>query len=308
MEKCKHFFKMCKRFIFDKKIRFSYFNKMGFFNGWSDEKFLKKQYNVIYGKKLNLENPIALIDKLQWLKIHDRKPEYVKMVDKYAVKDIIREVLGDQYVIPTLGVWHNPDDIPFGQLQGNYVLKPTHASGSNIICREDEQIQVKKIKRKLKKSLKTNYFYHAREWPYKDVRPAIIAEPLLVMDDGTAIIDYKFYCYGGRPIYFMYSLGEANHTVRNHKFDMNLQSIDYLFKEKPTVDISDIVLPANIDEMIKIVEKLCKGYKHIRIDLYNVNGRIYFGEFTFFSGGGYLNIKSEKFSNYLADLITIEDV
>ena len=127
-------------------------------------------------------------------------------------------------------------------------------------------------------------------------------------NDGSPLIDYKFYCYGGKPIYFMYSLGETIHSGRNHKFDMNLNSIDHLFKEKPVLDVSEIVLPANIYEMIGIVEDLCKGFPHVRIDLYNVNGRIYFGEFTFFSGGGFLNIKSEEFSNYLASLIKLEDV
>ena len=135
-----------------------------------------------------------------------------------------------------------------------------------------------------------------------------VGEKYLENSDGSPLVDYKFYCFNGKPRYFMYSLGEAEHNVRNHKFDMNLKSIDYLFKEKVAIEEKDIKLPENINKMIQIVEKLCIGFPHIRIDLYNIDGKIYFGEMTFFSSGGFMKIYSDEFAQQLAELIDIDEI
>ena len=268
--------------------------------------YVKAWYKKRTGKTLHLFHPKELNEKMQWLKIHDRNPEFSGMADKANAKKYLEKVIGSQYIIPTLGVWNSFDDIDFAKLPNEFVLKCTHDSGSIVICRDKSSFDVKAAKEKLNDRLSRNYFWSKREWPYKDVKPRIIGEPLLKNADGSPLVDYKFYCYGGKPRYFMYSLGEAEHNVRNHKFDMELNSIDYKFKEKAALPVSEIHLPDNIGEMISLVEKLCSGIQHIRVDLYNIDGKIYAGELTFFSGAGILNICSKEYSDELASYISLK--
>lgn len=277
-------------------------------NWMPDEMFIKLLYRFHEGKKINLDNPTLLNEKLQWLKLYDHNPKYTMMVDKYKVKEYVRELIGEEYIIPTLGVWDNAKKIEFGKLPNQFVLKTNHDSHSLVICKNKEDFDYKSAIKKLNKSLKRNGFWYGREWPYKNVEPLVLAEQFIQNRDGSSLVDYKFYCYGGKPIYFMCSYGEAEHNAKNHKFDMNLKSIDHLFKKKPAIDEKDVTIPDNIDQMISIVEKLCKGYQHIRIDLYNVDGHIYFGEMTFYSSAGLINIYSQDYSNYLASLIDIHAV
>lgn len=268
--------------------------------------YIKAWYKNRTGQKLHIVRPKELNEKMQWLKIHDRNPEFSSMADKAIAKEYLKKMIGDQYIIPTLGVWDSFDDIDFNKLPNEFVLKCTHDSGSIVICRDKPTFDMEAAKAKLNDRLSRNYFWGKREWPYKNVKPRIIGEPLLKNKDGSPLVDYKFYCYGGKPRYFMYSLGEAEHNVRNHKFDMDLNSIDYKFKVKPAISVDEIHLPSNIREMIKLVEKLCKGIQHIRVDLYNIDGKIYAGELTFFSGAGILNICSKEYSDELASYITLK--
>ena len=292
------------KFLYDKNYRWLYLASRGKYNNLDDETFLRKSFECKMGRKLNLDNPQTLNEKLQWLKLYNRKPEYTIMVDKFLVKKYVANIIGEEYIIPTLGVWDDPDDIDFDKLPNQFVLKCNHNSGTGMcICGDKSKLNVNYVKNELRKGLKQDYYLTEREWPYKNVKRKIICEKFLRNNDLTPIVDYKFYCYGGKPIYFMYSIGEASHNVKNHKFDMNLKSIDYLFKRKPTLQLNEIILPYNINKMIKLVEVLSKGLPHIRIDLYNVNGHIFFGEFTFYSGGGYINIFSKEYSNYLSSLI-----
>lgn len=299
---------MLKRFLFDSQIRFDYLSKLGVFNWMNDESYLKLLYQVRTGEKLNLDNPTRLNEKLQWLKINNRKTQYTMLADKYLVKEYIKESIGEKYVVPLLGMWENVEDINFDLLPEKFVIKCNHTSSTGVvICRDKKELNLNDVKTQLKTGLKTNYYYRSREWPYKNIKRVIFAEEFLENQDGSEIIDYKFYCYGGEPRYFMVSYGEASHHVRNHKFDMDLRSIDYLFKDKPVIDEESICMPNNIQEMIAIVRKLAVGFPHIRIDLYNVNGKVYFGEFTFYSGGGFINIKSREYEQQLADYIDVKD-
>ena len=273
-----------------------------------DKLYLSLVYKTKTGYKINWQNPNTLNEKLQWLKLYDRRPEYTIYVDKYKVRDYIAKTIGDEFLIPLLGVWNNPDEIDFNKLPNQFVLKCNHDSGKLCICKDKSSFDFKAAKVKLRNSIKKDYYIKNREWPYKNVPRKIIAEKMITNKDGSPLVDYKFYCYGGKPRYFMYSLGEADHKVRNHKFDMNLNSIDHLFKNKPTIDKESIVLPNNIKKMIEIVEKLCIGFPHIRIDLYNIDEQIYFGEMTLFSGSGFINIESYEFSQKMADLIDISRI
>lgn len=294
--------------VFDPIKRFHFLDNLGFYSGLSDEEYLKKYFRIREGKKLNLNDPKTLNEKLQYLKLYNRKEEYSKMVDKVEAKKYVAEIIGEKYIIPTYGVWNDFDDISFDQLPDKFILKCTHDSGRVFICNGKSKFDFKEAKKNISARLKINYYKYGREWVYKDVKPRIIAEKLLTNKDNSPVIDYKFYCYGGKPIYFMYSVGEADHNVKNHKFDMNLKSIDQLFKKQVAIAETDIVLPDNMSEMIELVKKLCVGFPHIRVDLYNVDGKIYFGELTFYTSSGFIHIDSEEYSDYLASLIDLSEI
>lgn len=271
-----------------------------------DKLYISLIYFMKTKKIMHWKNPQKLNEKLQWLKVYNRNPEDTLLVDKFEVKKIIASHIGEQYIIPTLGVWEKAEDIEWDSLPNRFVLKCTHDSHSVIICKDKKSLDKKVVIDFLNSCLKRNLYWLAREWPYKNVKPRIIAEEFLESKDGEELIDYKFYCYGGKTQYFMYSEGEATHNPKNHKFGMDLQSVDYLFKKTPSIDENDIVLPSNINEMIEIANKLCVGKPHVRVDLFNVDGKIYFGEMTFYSGAGFINMVDEKYSDYLASLITIK--
>lgn len=270
-----------------------------------DRLYVQLYYFFKYKRFLNLKEPKTLHEKLQYLKLYDHKPFHTQLVDKYLVKNIVAKIIGDEYIIPTLGCWDRVEDIDYMSLPEKFVLKCNHNSASLFVCTDKKLIDVERINSEFRKALNQNYYYISREIAYRDVDRKIIAEKYISNTDGSPLADYKFYCYGGQPQYFMYSLGEAEHNVRNHKFDMNCNSIDYLFKKIPKIDVSTIKLPENFPEMKKIVEKLCANFQHVRIDLYNVDGKIYFGEITLNTNGGLIDMYNQAFSQYLADLIKI---
>ena len=292
-------------YLFSKEYRFKIKASLGFYNKMSDLKYLRKLFLIETGQKYDFKNPKTLDEKLQWMKLYDRNPMYIGLVDKYASKELLAKQIGDRYIIPTLGCWRSFSEIDFDSLPEKFILKTTHDSGTHCICLDKSTFNYKQVKKRLNKSLKKNYFYLWREWPYKDVSPRIIAEPLLENKDGSPLVDYKFYCYGGKPRYFMYSIGEADHKVRNHKFDMNGQSIDYLFKKNPTLNKDETRLPNNLEEMLTIVNKLANISQHVRIDLYNIDGRVYMGEVTFCTNAGFIHIDNADFKQSLADMIDI---
>ncbi len=287
----------------------NYLISKGIFNFLSDEHFLPILYYANMGEWPNLSNPQKLSEKLQWLKLNYRKPEMTIFSDKVKVKDYIANKIGSEYLIPTLGVWERAEDIDFSSLPNRFVIKVNHNSGSGMyICRDKSKMDEDKVRKGLEKGLKEDYYRYYREWSYKNIPRRIIAEQFIENADGTPVVDYKFYCYGGKPRYFMYSVGEADHHVRNCKFDMDCNNIDYLFKKKRALSDDEIKIPNNFKEMKAIVEKLCVGFPHIRVDLYNVDGKIYFGELTFYSGAGFINIDNEDFSNKLASYIELKKV
>ncbi len=284
---------------------FSALARHGWFDFMSDEKFLYFMYRSQYKDKPNMQNPTLLNEKMMWLKIHDHNPIYTDYVDKEKVKEIVGSKIGFEHIIPTLGVWDSFNDIDFSLLPSKFVLKCTHDSGSIVICKNKDVFDKKKAENIINKGLKRDFYKFNREWPYKNVKHRIIAEELLEESGENGLIDYKFYCYGGKPVYFMYSIGEASHNARNRKYDMSGKSIDHLFKRSSSVSEEEVNLPDNLEEMVDIVNQLCKDFPHVRIDLYNVKGKIYFGEVTFYSNGGYINIASQDYSQYLADMIQI---
>lgn len=280
--------KNVKLFFCNPKARFRILNSRGFFMHLSDEKFLQFAYKKLVGKKLNLDNPKTFNEKLQWLKVNDRKPIYTKMVDKYEAKELVAELIGAEYVIPTLGVWEKFEDIDFENLPEQFVLKCTHDSGGLVICKNKQELDLNYVKKKINRSLSTNYFDGGREWPYKDVKPRIIAEKYMENIDGTEINDYKIQCFNGVADNILVCVERFSESgVKYHYFDKNWTYLPYCPYEGIDSENVNINKPETLDMMIKIAEKLSVGIPTLRVDLYEICGKIYFGEMTFFPCSGF---------------------
>lgn len=290
----KRIFEQVKNFIFDKQIRFGYLSTLGFYNWIPDDIYLKKEFKVRMGKELNLNNPQTFNEKIQWLKLYDRHPEYTMMVDKYAAKQYVASKIGDEYIIPTLGVWTKFDDIDFDKLPNKFVLKCTHDSGGLVICKDKSALDIAAAKRKIEHCLKRKYYYIHREWPYKNVPPRIIAEKYMTDNVNTStnetLKDYKFYCFDGKVRFLMINSDRNFKTsTKADYFDRDFNWLDFTWGyEHANVRP---VKPDCFDEMIAISEKLSKGLPHVRVDLYECNGQIYFGELTFYDGSGFDKIE-----------------
>lgn len=255
-----------------------------------DHIYLKYKFRKLMGYPLNLRNPQTFNEKLQWLKLHDRKPIYTTMVDKYEAKKYVASVIGSQYIIPTLGVWNQFDEIPFEKLPNQFVLKTTHDSGSVVIVNNKEYFLKNKncynaARNKLNESLKHNFYYAFREWPYKNVKPRIIAEKYITDNKHSVPNDYKVFTFNGEFDSVMVCTDRNKGHAKFRFYDENWNRKIYMKPELEPND--DIERPANLEEIIQISEKLGYGHPHLRIDLYDINGKIYFGELTFFDQCGY---------------------
>lgn len=241
-----------------------------------DETFLKMKYKLMMGTKLDLENPKTFNEKLQWLKLHDRNPEYTKMVDKYEAKEYVANIIGKEYIIPTLGVWDKFDDIDFDALPNEFVLKPTHTSGNVFICKDKSKIDYKKLKKQVNKWLKRDYYRIHRDWPYKNVKPRIIAEKYMENKDHTNIKDYKFYCFNGQADYVMICTGRETGHPKFYFYNKEWNFMRNMSNDGIKLEGELEEKPLGVEKMFGIVEKLSKGIKFVRMDLYNVNEKIYF--------------------------------
>lgn len=241
-----------------------------------DKTFLKMKYKLMMGTKLDLENPKTFNEKLQWLKLHDRNPEYTKMVDKYEAKEYVANIIGKEYIIPTLGVWDKFDDIDFDALPNEFVLKPTHTSGNVFICKDKSKIDYKKLKKQVNKWLKRDYYRIHREWPYKNVKPRIIAEKYMENKDHTNIKDYKFYCFNGQADYVMICTGRETGHPKFYFYNKEWNFMRNMSNDGIKLEGKLEEKPIGIEKMFEIAEKLSQGIKFVRMDLYNVNEKIYF--------------------------------
>jgi len=260
---------------------------MGLLNWIPDAPYLKLVYRGELGKKLDLKAPQTFNEKLQWLKLNDRKPIYHKIVDKYDVKEYVSETIGKEYIIPTLGVWKNTEEIPFEELPDKYVLKCTHDSGSIVICRNRAQFDKDKAKQTLKKAMKKSTYWFGREWPYKGLTPRIIAEPYLEDQSVGELRDYKFFCFNGKVKCFKVDFDRfTNHGANYFDTDGNYLVLGEVVC--PPNPEKNIELPGNLDRMLELAERLSKGYPFLRVDFYNADGHIYFGELTLYPASGLL--------------------
>lgn len=251
-----------------------------------DKLFLELYFNRTMGKKLNLKNPQTFNEKLQWLKLHDRKPEYVQLVDKVEAKRVVSERIGGEYIIPTLGVWERFDEIDFAKLPDQFVLKCTHDSGSVVVCKDKDNFDQTRARAVLEKGLKGNYYWRGREWPYKNVPHRIIAEKYMADSQGK-LVDYKFFCFNGVVDSVMLCLDRETGDTKFYFFDREWNLKRYNKRGKAAPEGFTLPKPEGMDEMFTLAEKLCQGIPYVRVDLYNLDGMIYFGEMTFFPAGGF---------------------
>lgn len=286
-----------KEYVYHPKILLSLILKeCGF---WiPDKHYLQLMYFLETENVLRLKHPKTFGEKIQWLKLYDRQPKYTTMVDKYAVKDYVANIIGKKYIIPTLGVWDKPEDIEFASLPNQFVLKTTHGGGGVgiIVCKNKSVFNVNDAIQGLKKAMKQDIFRWGREWAYKNVKPRIIAEKYLVEEDGE-LKDYKVFTFNGEPRIIELDYNRFKGHQRNlydfswNKIDASIeyQSDSNRFFEKPKV----------LEELFNISRQLSVGIPHVRIDYYIVDNHIYFGEFTFYHGSGYEKISPKEFDYQL---------
>lgn len=298
------------KYITDKDYRLLVNAGRGKYDKLPDKEYLEKIFKASMGYSLNLENPQTFNEKLQWLKLYNRNPAYTVMVDKYKVRDYIKETIGEEYLIPLLGVWDKAEDIDFDKLPNQFVLKCTHDSGGLCICRDKNTFDVKQCKDYLDNRLTHNYYKLWREWPYKNVVPKIIAEQYIDVTQNSplkcgdiisveelqctqGLLDYKFMCFSGRVRALFLDIGVVKGSSK-HAENYYRNVYDREFNLLPVKETREnyplkIKMPDNFNQMVEIAEKLSSGMPHVRVDLYNVKGRIFFGEFTFFHGSGLSN-------------------
>ena len=273
----------------------------------SDELYLKVYYRLCIGKKLDLKHPKTFTEKLQWLKLHNTSDLCTQLVDKYLVRNYIEDNIGGEYLIPLLGVWDHFDEIDFGSLPEQFVLKTNHGSGGVVLCRDKTQFNRLEAKQILESSLKENYFWAGREYPYKNVRPRIIAEQLIQDSQGNAPVDYKFFCFNGEPKVLFYASERFNKLglpPRFDYYDMDLNHLPVCSKGHDNSDIHLKMFP-EFEQMKEIARKLSSGFSHVRVDLYLIGGHIYFGEMTFHHDGGLVPFVPEKWDFKFGQMIKL---
>lgn len=273
-----------KDFIKNPLLLFFTLGHREFLNWIGDETYLKIAYRIAMGKKLHLNPPVTFNEKLQWLKLYDRRPEYTTMVDKYEAKKWVAERIGKEYIIPTLGVWNHFDEIDFDKLPNQFVLKCTHDSGGLVICRDKSRLDKKAARKKLETCLKHNFFWGQREWPYKNVKPRIIAEKYMEDTETKELRDYKFYAFRGIVRAMFIASNRQNGETKADYFDMNFKPLPFNWGYPNSKKLPS--KPLSFDKMVKIAEQVTKNIPEARVDFYEVNGKAYFGEITFFDGSG----------------------
>ena len=269
-----------------------------------DKMYLNMMYRKKIGKKLNLKHPITFNEKLQWLKLYNRMPEYTTMVDKYEVKKYVAGIIGEEYIIPTLGIWDRVEDIDFDSLPNQFVQKCTHDSGGLVICKDKSMFDIPKAIDKLKQSLSRNFFWYGREWPYKNVKPRIIAEPLL-SGELDQLKDFKIYCFNGLPAYCQ--------VIGNRTKDMTIDFFDLDWVHQPFIGLNplsqnskvEIPRPRYLDLMKEFAGILSKNTYFCRIDFYEINNKLYFGEITFYPLSGFGIFRPNEWNTIIGNLIEL---
>lgn len=272
---------------------------------FNDEKYLKLLFKYRMGYPLNLVNPQTYSEKLNWLKLYDRNPLYTKLVDKYEVKGYVRELAGEQYVIKTLGVWDKPEDVKWDDLPNCFVLKTTHGGGNSgvIVCKNKATASRDNVVRRLQKSMSQDLYKDSREWPYKNVPKRIIAEEYIEDAATQELRDYKFFCFDGN-VEFLFIGSERQKLGGDVKFDFFDKDFNHLIIKQGHPNSRTLPdKPSRFEEMKELAAKLSKGIPHVRVDLYEANGKVYFGEMTFYHFGGVVPFEPQDWDYKFGEFI-----
>ena len=259
---------------------------------------ISKLYQEIFKRKLNWDNPQAYTEKMQVAKVYMPTPEKTRLADKYLVREWIREKIGDQYLIPLYGAYDSFDEIDFNSLPDKFVIKCNHDSGSVTLVNDKSKINIPELKKKYDALIKRNFAWFGWEMHYRDIKPKILIEKFM---DEAAINDYRFFCFDGTPYYCAIDFHNEQHKISERNFyNMNweLQPFGLGY---PTHN-AEVHRPENFDEMKRIAEELCKGFEHVRVDLYLIDKKIYFGEMTFTNGNGFEKIIPDEYNYKLGAL------
>lgn len=277
----------------------------GLLNWMPDRAYLGLVYRSVFGRRIDWENPKTYSEKLQWLKIHDRNPQYPLMVDKYEVKKYVADILGNEYIIPNLGVWENADDIDFDLLPEKFVLKCTHDSGSVVICKDKGSLNINQVRKLLNRHLRKSAYWLGREWPYRSVKPRIIAEPYLE-DEDEQLKDYKFMCFSGQmKCCFVFSDRYEGSGLKLNVYDRNWELMK--MGRKYTKTKENLKQPKNYALMIEFAELLSGHIPFVRVDFYEAQGKVYFGELTFFPNSGFTAFEPEEWDLILGEWLTLPE-
>jgi len=286
--------------LFDKLVH------LGIFNMIADKTFVSMMYRIHTGKKINLNNPAGFNEKLQWLKLYDRKPEYINLVDKAKVKDIVGAIIGKEYIIPTLGIWEKAEEKDLTFLPNQFVLKCTHDSGSVCVCLDKNAFGLKKAQKKLSKAQRKNLFYWGREWPYKNVKPRILAEKYLVGNEREGLVDYKFMCFNGdvKCVFTVTNRFSQNDMhVTFYDLDWNILPFTRHYK----ADDKPIERPKSLKQMIGFSKVLSSNIPFARIDWYEIDGHPYFGEITLYPGNGVEEFNPDEWDYKLGSWLDLSE-
>lgn len=283
------------------------------FFGWlPDKTYLQLLYRFKMGHRLDLNHPKTFTEKIQWLKLYNRRPEYTLMVDKYAVKKYVADIIGEKYIIPTLGVWDKPEDIDWDALPNEFVLKTTHGGGSGgvVICKDKKTFDRNKAILTLRDSMNSDIYRSLREWPYKDVKKRVLAEKYMAPKDMVNnpiydLSDYKFFCFNGEPKYCQV-IRDRHSKESIDSYDMNWRHQEFVgLNPIASNGINPVPRPLLLDDMICICHKLSENMKFVRIDMYVIDNRIYFGEITFYPASGMGLFNPDKWNEELGNLISL---
>jgi len=282
----------------------AFLGSKGFFKFLPDKLYLQIFYKAVFGKKLNLEDPKTFNEKLQWLKLYDREEKYVSFVDKYEAKKLASNIIGEKHIIPTIGIWERFDDIDFSAMPNSFVLKCTHDSGGIVICKDKTTLDIAQARKKINKSLKNNFFYYGREWPYKNIKPRIIAEKYMEDSLTKELRDYKFFCFNGKARFYKIDFDRyKDHRANYYDLDNNLLDLGETFC--PPDFNRRVDIPSSTKQMEEYCTKMSKGLPFVRIDFYDVNGEVYFGEYTFFPMSGFGKFIHDSNDLYLGDMLML---
>ena len=289
--------------IKEPQIILYYLEKMGLYR-MSDKDYLKILFKLMTQKELNLNNPKSFNEKLQWLKLNDRKKEYTQMVDKYEVKKYVSDKIGEEYIIPTLGIYNSWSDIDINNLPKQFVIKCTHDSGGIVICKDKNKFDFDKAREKINKNLNKNFYYSGREWPYKNVKPRIIIEKYMEDTETKELRDYKFFCFNGKVKFFKVDFDRFKQHKANY-FDITGNILPFGEVICPPDFNKEIKMPDNLNKMIELAEKIAKDTIFVRVDFYNVNEKIYFGEITFFPASGFGKFVPDEWDKKIGDMLIL---